>query len=162
MITCGIDASSSCTGVCIFDDKELIYYEKFKPKKVVDFRHNTCDIIDMVIDVVNLYCPDIIYMEDVPTFVNKKRGVKPLIALGAVQGIFYRRLVYDYGYNVKYIAVSEWRKELDFLKGARGRDDQKAKAVEFANKIYGLQLKKSDDDIAEAICLTTSQIYKDD
>lgn len=157
MIKCGIDASSSCTGVCIFDNEELIYYEKFKPYKVIDFRHNTCEIVDQVADIINLYCPDVIYMEDVPTFVNKQRGPKPMVALGAVQGIFYQKLAYQYGYHIEYISVTSWRKKLDFLKGAKKREEQKAKAVEFVNQRYGLKLGKSDDDIAESICLVVSQ-----
>lgn len=158
MIICGIDASSSCTGVCIFNDEELIYYNKFKPHTVVDFRHNTCEIVDQVIEVINLYCPDVIYMEDVPVFVNKQRGTKPLVALGAVQGIFYQKLAYQYGYHIEYVSVVSWRKKLDFLKGAKKREEQKAKAIEFVNQRYGLKLAKSDDDIAESICLVVSQM----
>ena len=60
----------------------------------------------------------------------------------------------------------ESRKKLDFLKGERKRDKQKAKAVTYVNELFGLNLyyqegKKSvkdDDDIAEAICLVISEI----
>lgn len=166
----GIDASSSCTGVCIFDDRKLIYYNKFKPKNKSDFRHNTCEIIEQVLEIAKQYSPDIIYMEDVPKFVKQgSRGgnvLKPLITLGGVQGIFYYELVYKNGFNIQYVDVYEWRQKLDFLKGERKRDAQKSKAVNYVNDKFGLQLyyvegKKSvkdDDDIAEAIAIVVSQI----
>lgn len=165
MIRCGIDASSSCTGLCIFDDNELIYYNKFRPYKKLDFKNNACQIIEQIVEVINKYTPNVIYMEDVPRYVTAK-GVNPLVTLGAVQGIFYYELTHNLGYNIQYVEVSEWRKKLNLLKGERKRDEQKAKAVQFANETFGLNLQYekgknlvgNDDDIAEAICIVVSQM----
>lgn len=165
MVICGIDASSSCTGLCIFNDSELIYYNKFKPQKKQDFKANACQIVEQITPIINDYCPDIIYMEDVPRYVGGK-GNNALVALGAVQGIFYHELSHNLGYNIGYVDVNEWRKKLDFLKGERKREKQKAKAVEFANRTFGLELQyaegkhlvSNDDDIAEAICIAISQM----
>jgi Holliday junction resolvasome RuvABC endonuclease subunit len=170
MIYMGLDASSSCTGICIFNDRNLIYYNKIKPKDNVDFRHNTCEIIGKVVAIAERYKPDYIFMEDIPKYARKgSRGgslIKPVISLGAVQGVFYYELVYKHGYKIRFVDVYEWRQELDLLKGERKREEQKDKAIKYVNKLFGLNLyyvkgKKSvkdDDDIAEAICIVVSQI----
>lgn len=171
MIYMGIDASSSCTGLCVFNDRALVFYDKIKPKdKGKNYRENACAILEQVEQIVQRYKPDVIFMEDVPQFVRQgSHGgnlVKPLITLGCVQGVFYYELAYKLGYKIVFLDVYEWRKKLDFLKGERKRDKQKAKAVTYVNELFGLNLyyqegKKSvkdDDDIAEAICLVISEI----
>ena len=169
----GIDASSSCTGLSVFDGEDLIFYTKIKPDKKLDFRNNACQVIDKIIPILEKYDVEKIYMEDIPQFVRMgSRGkalTGTLCALGCVQGIFYCELSYKRGYNIEYIDVDEWRMELGFLKGKeRKREQQKAKAVEFANNRFGLDLYyvegkksvKNDDDIAESICIAYSQIMK--
>jgi len=174
MIKCGIDASSSCTGICAFDDKKLIGYNKVKPNgKTIGFREKSCEMIERVIPVIEMYKPDIIYMEDVPEFARTgsmgKNILSPLISLGAVNGIFYLELVHKLGYNIEFLDLTAWRQGLGFpVGGAKGsnRDNQKDRAVKFANETFGLDLyyqlgKKSvkdDDDPAEAICLCWSKI----
>lgn len=163
MIVCGIDASSTCTGICFFQDGKLIFYDKFYPYEREDFRGHTCQIIGQVIEVVKKYSPDIIYMEDVPHYVGG-RGVKPLIYLGCVQGIFYYELVYKLNYKIQFVDVYKWRQNLGFLAGERKRAEQKKKAIEFVNETFDLELKYktskggTDDDIAEAICIAYSQM----
>lgn len=157
-IRCGIDASSSCTGICFFDEKKLIYYAKIRPYKKIDFRNNVCQIIEQIIPLIEKYKPSIIYMEDIPEYVGKN-GIKPLIYLGCVQGIFYNEISYKLNYNIEYRDVWLWRQTLDILKGERTRDKQKSKAVNWANNMFDLQLKytegkdlvSNDDDVAEAI-----------
>ena len=174
MITCGIDASSSCTGICIFDDLKLIYYEKLKPnKKTYGFREKSCEMIELIIPIIQEYKPEHIYMEDVPTFVRTGgRGgniLSPMIALGALQGMTYLELVHKLNYDVEFLDLSAWRKGLGFLNGSatdRNRDHQKDKAVRFVNEKFGLNLyytlgKKSvkdDDDIAESIAICWSKL----
>ena len=170
----GIDASSSCTGICIFDGLDLIHYDKIKPSnKTIGFREKSCEVIEQIIPIVEKYKPNIIYMEDVPTFARKgglgKNILAPLIALGAVQGIFYLELQYKLGYKIEFLDLTAWRQGLGFpVGGAKGsdRDNQKDRAIRFANENFGLDLyyqfgKKSvkdDDDQAEAICLCWSKI----
>lgn len=174
MIYCGIDASSSCTGLCFFNENlELLGYEKIKSDRNTGFRKGSCQMIERVAPIIEQYKPDIIYMEDVPTFTRKGGNggnvLKPLIALGSVQGIFYLELQYRLGYKIEFLDLTAWRQGLGFLKGSakeRNRDHQKDKAIKFVNKNFGLDLyyvlgKKSvkdDDDIAEAICLCWSKM----
>lgn len=171
MITCGIDASSSCTGIGIFNDMELVYYDKIKPKEDLGYRNNACQIIDMIIPILKKYKVEKVYMEDIPQFVKQgTRGgnvLKTLCVLGVVQGVFYQKIVYENSIEVEYVGVDQWRQEMGFLLGKdRKREQQKAKAVNYVNEHFGLDLyfvegKKSVkdcDDIAEGILICWSQI----
>lgn len=171
MIYCGIDASSTCTGVAIFNDLNLIYYNKFRSTKKYDcWERNLRNILDQVEPIINEYKVDKIFMEDVPQYANKgSRGgaiLAPLIALGGTHMAFYNKLVIDDGYEIDFKDVYEWRKPLGFLEGKRDRESMKEKAVNYANEKFGLNLYftkgsksiKNDDDIAEAICIVWSQI----
>ena len=169
----GIDASSSCSGLALFEDKRLIDSTKVKSDKGMGFREASCQMIERVTPIILEYKPDIIYMEDVPTFTrqggNGGNILQPLVALGAVQGIFYLELKYRLGCNIEFLDLTAWRQGLGFLNGSateRNRDHQKDKAVKFVNEMFGLDLyyqlgKKSvkdDDDQAEAIALCWSKI----
>ena len=174
MLYCGIDASSQCTGLALFNENgDLLECEKIKSDKGSGFREGSCQMIERIIPLIKNWNPDIIYMEDVPTFTRKGGNggnvLKPLIALGSVQGIFYLELQHKLGYEIEFLDLTAWRQGLGFLKGSakeRNRDHQKDKAVKFANSNFGLDLyytlgKKSvkdDDDIAEAICLCWSKM----
>lgn len=169
----GIDASSSCSGLALFEDKKLIDSTKIKSDRGMGFREASCQMIERVTPIILEYKPDVIYMEDVPTFTrqggNGGNILQPLVALGAVQGIFYLELKYRLGCNIEFLDLTAWRQGLGFLNGSateRNRDHQKDKAVKFVNEMFGLDLyyqlgKKSvkdDDDQAEAIALCWSKI----
>lgn len=169
----GIDASSSCSGICLFEDKILVDSTKVKSDKGNGFREASCQMIERVTPIILEYKPDIIYMEDVPTFTrqggNGGNILQPLIALGSVQGMFYLELQHRLGYNIEFLDLIAWRQGLGFLNGSsteRNRDHQKDKAVKFVNEMFGLDLyynlgKKSvndDDDRAESIALCWSKI----
>lgn len=171
MVTCGIDASSSCTGITIFKDTELIFYNKIKPQKDEGFRNNVCQIVEKIIEILKEYKVEQVYMEDIPQFVKQgSRGkaiTKTLCVLGCVQGIFYDKICYENEIPIQYIGVDEWRKELGFLLGKeRKREQMKQKAIDYINKEFGLNLSfkqnsktmNNDDDIAESACIVWSQI----
>jgi hypothetical protein len=142
-------------------------------KKAIGFREKSCSVIETLCPIVEIYKPNMIYMEDVPEFTRKgsmgKNVLAPMIALGAVQGIFYMELQHKLGYEIEFLDLTAWRQGLGFpVGGAKGadRDSQKDRAVKFANETFGLNLyyqfgKKSvkdDDDIAESIDLCWSKI----
>lgn len=171
MIYAGIDASSSMTGIGIFDNLKLIFYEKIRPQKDLGYRNNACQIVDIIAPMLNKYKVEKIYMEDVPEFVKQgskgKNVLKTLAILGCVQGVFYQKLRYENNFDIEFIHVHKWRERMGFLKGKQKcRDDQKQKAVDFVNNTFGINLKytygkklvSNDDDIAEAICIVWSQI----
>ncbi len=171
---CGIDASTSCTGLCIFDEDELVYYTKVSPLSKHDkWEDNAIDITSQVLNILKDYKIDKIYMEDVPTYVKKgsKGGLltKPLIVLGGVHMIFYYALTVCGKYDIIFLDVDEWRQNLGFLLGKeRKREDMKQKAVDFVNDTFGLNMyfkrgstsKKNDDDACEAIAIVCSTMEK--
>ena len=67
----GIDASSSCSGLALFEDKKLIDSTKVKSDKGMGFREASCQMVERVTPIILEYKPDIIYMEDVPTFTRQ-------------------------------------------------------------------------------------------
>ena len=171
MVVCGLDASSSMTGLAIFNDLQLVYYTKIPPiSKDGTWEDHVFEIIEQIIPILKEYKVDKIYMEDVPQFVrqgNRGNILKPLIVLGGVHMAFYYKLSKEQGYDIGFLGVDKWRQEMGFLKGKeRNREDQKQKAVNYANEKFGLNLyfvygsksKKQDDDIAEAICIAWSKI----
>ena len=94
MVTCGIDASSSMTGIGIFDDLNLVYYNKIPPiSKDGTWEDHVFEIIEQITPILEEYKVEKIYMEDVPEFVRYgskgKAIVKPLIILGGVHMAFY-------------------------------------------------------------------------
>ena len=53
---CGIDASTSCTGLCIFDEDDLVYYTKISPLSKHDkWEDNAIDIAAQVVKILRNY-----------------------------------------------------------------------------------------------------------
>lgn len=164
MISIGIDASTSCTGVAVFEDDKLIKYGAIKPKGK-DWRERLADESMILYKILKEYHPDTLYIEDVP----KKPGANTLVKLGAVHGMI---LCLCAGYKLKptFLLPSDWRRDIGMFDGTREgthRDVLKEKAIKMANEIFGLNLnwagstsKKSEDDVAEAILIAWSQIVK--
>ena len=109
------------------------------------------------------YRPQKIYMEDVPM----KDGKSTIMKLGAVQGMAIC-LAAQYNVDIQFLLPSEWRSELGLFDGTRQgthREVLKKKAVETANKLFGLNLlwvkeksKQNEDDESEALLIAYSQI----
>ena len=167
---CGIDASTTCTGLSIFDEDDLIYYTKVTPlSKHNTWEDNAIDIVEQVANIINKYNIEYIIMEDVPEYIRKgtrgKNIAKPTIVLGGVHMLFYYVLTYKYNHVIYFLNVDEWRQKLGFLLGnERDRESMKQKAIDFANNTFGLNLhfvkgsksKLQDDDIAESIAIVCS------
>ena len=52
---CGIDASSSCSGICLFEDKKLVDSTKVKSDKGNGFREASCQMIERVTPIILEY-----------------------------------------------------------------------------------------------------------
>ncbi len=163
MIVCGIDASTRSTGWSIFDDKKLIDYGIIKPEGD-GWREHIINQAPELLKIFNQYCPDKIYMEDVPL---KQGNLLTLVQLGAVQGFFYG-LVASFNIPVEFLNPSQWRGPIGLFDGTRAgtkRAEMKRKSVEKANELFGLDLIwkspcsiKNEDDISDAILIAYSQI----
>lgn len=166
MIVMGIDASTTATGISIFDDAQLIYHNTIYPegKNWRDRLFHQAPVLDKII---KRYKPIKACVEDVP--LKASGGMKTLVILGAVQGMVYTMLAAN---NVQAIFVSptKWRSELGLFDGTnegKKRDILKEKAVKMVNDIFNLELKwygpnskKSQDDEAESILIAYSYIRK--
>lgn len=164
MIIMGIDGSTSSSGWAIFDSENCkrIDSGRIQPKGE-DWRKKIQQEWFMFSQIFEKYRPEKIYMEDVPM----KDGKPTILKLGAVQGMAIC-LAAQYGAEIKFLLPSEWRSGLNLYNGTREgthRDVLKKKAVETANKLFGLNLlwvkeksKKNEDDEAEALLIAYSQI----
>lgn len=165
MIVMGIDASTTSTGWSIFKDKELVDYGCIKPLGD-DWRERLIDEGPELKKIVEKYHPEIVYMEDVPL---KGKILKTLVILGAVQGFLYG-VFSSLHVKIEFLLPSKWRSDIGLFDGTKDgtkRDIMKEKAIEKANKLFGLKLKyvspkslKNEDDTAEAILIAYSQIVK--
>lgn len=164
MVIMGLDASTTSTGYSIFKDGKLIGYGCIKPKGE-DWRERVMSESNVLRQVIDKYCPNRIYMEDVPM----KKGNATLMKLGAVQGCVLG-IAALYQIEVEFLLPANWRSPLGLFDGTREgthRDVLKEKAIQMANKEFGLKLvwaggksKKSEDDTAEAILVAYSQIKR--
>ena len=80
----GIDASSTCTGVAIFEDDNLIYHGAIKPPKGLNWRDRITVEGKEIENIIKQYRPSCIYMEDVPLM---GKQMSTLVLLGGSQRI---------------------------------------------------------------------------
>lgn len=146
MITMSIDASSKATGVAIFKEKELVYYECIYATNT-----NSLDRINkMVIRIKELYetwkVTNVIMEDVIPEDVRHNQQVfKVLHYLQAAVVL----MLHDYKQTVEFYVSSEWRKKCG-IKTGRGitRDMVKQADIKFVKDTYNLDVN---DDIADAI-----------
>lgn len=163
MVVMGLDGSTRSTGWSIFDGKELVAYGIIKPEGD-DWREHIVNQAPKLIEILNKYQPNQIYMEDVPL---KAQNPKVLVQLGAVQGFFYG-VAASFNIPIEFLIPSQWRSLIGLFDGTRDgtkRAEMKRKSVEKANEIFGLSLIwksphsiKNEDDISDAVLVAYSQI----
>lgn len=160
----GIDGSTTSSGWAIFESNECKRLAsgriQFNDK---DWRERIFKEWKVFDKIIQKYRPEKIYMEDVPM----KDGKSTILKLGSVQGMALC-LASQYDIEIQFLLPSEWRSSLELYDGTRQgthREILKKKAVETANKLFGLDLlwvkeksKKNEDDEAEALLIAYSQI----
>ena len=153
MIYCGIDGSTTSTGISIFNDKELIFYDCIKPKSK-DWQMRLKILANQLNDIFSQYNIDRLYIEDVPL----KDGKLTIKKLSAVRGVVLA-LCGLYGIDIDAESVSDWRKNADFYDGTKEgtkRDAMKQKAIKEVKEVFGIDVN---DDIAEAILVAYRTRY---
>lgn len=155
MILLVLDQSTSCSGWSASKNGVHLSHGTF----VVDTKKYD---IDKRIDMMYTYVREKIVQEKVDclcfeeTSLNRIQNVNVFKWLCRLQG-HLMCLAHEFNIECKLIYANEWRSALGFLKGKKKaettRECMKACAIEFANKEYGLNLKKSEDDLAEALSL---------
>ena len=164
MIVMGIDGSTTSSGWAVFESDGCVRIAsgRIQPKGD-NWRDKIKEEWITFNELFEKYKPQKIYMEDVPM----KDGKLTIMKLGAVQGMAIC-LAAQYGADIKFLLPNEWRSILGFYDGTRQgthREVLKKKAVEAANKLFGMNLlwvkensKKNEDDEAEALLIAYSQI----
>lgn len=160
----GIDASSSCTGVSVFMNNQLVHYEAIKPEGA-DWRERLFHEGPALSEIIQKYKPQKIFMEDVP--LKASGGLKTLVILGGIQGFIYG-VAASNNIPIEFISPTSWRSIVglfDGTKEGKKREVLKQKAIEIVNDYFGLQLKwvspnskKNEDDIAEAILICAAML----
>ena len=148
MITMAIDASSKSTGVAIFKDKELVYYECISATDNDAFAR----IKKMVSRIKNIYeaweVTNVIMEDVIPEDVRHNQNVfKILHYLQALTVL----MLHEYNQKVEFFVSSEWRKKCGIRTG-RGitREMVKAADIKFVKDNYSIDVN---DDVADAICI---------
>lgn len=164
MITMGIDASSTCTGIAVFDGINLIHHQAIKPNRDLQWRERIMQEGREIEAIIKKYRPSCIYQEDVPLYGAQ---MQTLVLLGAVQG-YILSIATHYHVPIHFLLPSQWRSSMGLFDGSKAgtkKDAMKEKAVLTANQIFGLDLKwvkpkskLNDDDVAESILIAWSQI----
>lgn len=151
-----IDASTKSTGIAVFKDKDLIYYDC-----IVSSSTNLYNRIDVMVEglekVLDKYKIDLIVIEDVlPDEVGGNQNTYK--ALTYLQGFFFH-LFDKYKIKHKFFVSSQWRKRCGIKTGPGiHRETLKKKDMEFVKNTYGLDVN---DDIADAICIGHAEIQGD-
>ena len=164
MVVMGIDGSTTSSGWAVFESEGCVRIASGRIKtKGEGWREKIEYEWTMFGQIIEKYCPERIFMEDVPM----KDGKPTILKLGAVQGMAIC-LAAQYGVDIQFLLPSEWRSGLGLFDGTRQgtlREILKKKAVETANKLFNLNLlwvkeksKQNEDDEAEALLIAYSQI----
>lgn len=146
------DQASGCTGVAVFNDKELIKYDVIDLKKIKNdkekrFKTMAIKIYEYIINEK----PNIVVFEDVSLQTN----VSTLLLLAQIQGVIMNSCIVN---NIPYklYKPTSWRKILNFSQGRNiVRKQLKQQAVDFVKTKYNIVVK---DDIADAICIGNAYI----
>lgn len=167
MITMGIDASTKCTGYCIFDNKKLIKYDKISPDKTLEWRDRVVWMMKHLSDIARDNSVEQICVEVPVKTIQNVNTLEQLFSLhGAILGF-----ASSLGIPVIPVEVATWRKEvgisLGISKGMNKRDILKQRSIEKVNELYGLELvwkspssKYNDDDISDSILIAHSVLNK--
>lgn len=162
MIYISLDPSTNSTGYAIFKDENLIKYGVWKPDKDLEWRAKINWISLQLHNLINTLKEngaEVTLIAECP--IKTIKNVLTLEKLFSLHGSIMSIA------NINQITfipveVSGWRKQLGILlnipKEENNRKVLKERSVEMANEIYNLDLKKSEDDISDAILIATTII----
>ena len=172
MKTLSLDMSTTCVGVSIWNDDDLIKAFKIKADKKLGWEERVRSFRKPLELIITKYNIEFILCEAVPLVSKGKLDMTAkrkatFVKLGSMRGM---AITLADIYNIKFQAISPntWRKDIGILQGEKDRDTKKIMAIKLVNKLFDLNLKceftdsgnysetKSDDDIADSILLYCS------
>lgn len=147
-----LDASSKRTGWALLKNETIEYGVISSTSTSAEKRITV--MRDSIIDLIKKYDITEIVMEEVrPDNTNTRTET----VLKWLQGCIVVA-VYEYNKNIKinFIGASSWRSALGIQGYRIKRDEQKQRDINYANKLYNLNLTSEQDDEADAICILTA------
>lgn len=158
MTILAIDASTKSSGVSIFTNGELKYYDCYTASST-DLIKRIKKIVENISNLLEKYKPDKVILEEVRPD-NSLMNLKTTKALNWLQAAI-AFAVYDYNpkVSIEYLYPSEWRKKCNIHTG-RGikREELKKADIAFVKNKFNLDVN---DDIADAICIGYSYFQQE-
>lgn len=147
----GIDASTNCTGVSVFCNKEYVTHtlidchkEKDTMKRIPMMASQTCKYLDEVGDI------DVIIMEKAMMKAGNAATLQKLSNLAGAIMLY----AYEHDIEFQHPMPSEWRSRIGLSQGAKvKRETLKQEAIMAVEQEYGLKVS---DDEAESILAARS------
>ena len=155
MRTLAIDASSKSSGIAIFEDEKLSYYECIKASQT-DSLKRIKKMAKRIEEIYKEYKPtDIIMQQVLPEDVKHNQNVyKILIYLQAAVVL----CLHQYQVKVNFYAASHWRKVCGIKLGpSMKRQSLKEASQQLVKSIYKIDVN---DDISDAICLGIAYVVQ--
>jgi len=157
-----IDQSTTCSAWSIFIGNKLEKYGSercYTPserKNGLPIDQRIYHMYKYLRNIIISEKPDFIVFED--TFLQKVNSPETFAWLNRLVGcIMCLSIEHDISYKIWQ--ANAWRKLIGMPCG-RGvkREQEKEYSVEYANKHYNLELKRKDDDLADALCMGTAYL----
>ncbi len=154
-----LDLSTSCSGWAIFDDGKLVEYgsvseKSYKGKSKQRYPARTGRVSKMMcedlLEIIIKMNPDKIVIEEAAA--NGIAGVKSIKSLCMIHGAMLLLIlqsnltVYD---SISFLSPREWRGAV----GLKKNGDWKQSSVNLTNKLFGLNLTLTENDISDSILL---------
>ncbi len=151
----GIDASTTCTGLALFEDGKLTEHLTINLKHVKESDVRIPMMMVGIADVLKRWDGHVLFVEDSWSAANVEITKMLSNVLGAVMYVCERT-----GCGFNKFRPSEWRKTIGLPLGKKKRAELKAEAIEYVKNTYGIEVG---DDEAEAICIAeAASIVTDD
>lgn len=152
-ILIALDESTTCTGYAVFENGELIEHGifSFKSKDVLE---RVSLIMEEIEELINVYKPDNMVIEDVQITMNAATA-KSLL------GLQFMIEVYAHRNNIscETYRTTKWRKILG-LSNSRSLDRKakKQETIDYVKDKYGIDVLK--DDESDAIAIGTAYLLE--
>ena len=145
MILVSIDASTTSTGMAIYDDGKYLEHTLIDHHKNKDIENRINQMIKDIISYLQKWQPDIVYIEQP----QGKENIKISRMIGEILGAVRMWCVLK---NKEYneIPPSVWRKWCPgFKQGGKERSGLKEESIRCANEHFDFEI--TDDNIADAL-----------
>lgn len=153
VITVALDASTTCTGWSVFSDGVYVDSGSIDLKKDRDIEHRTTIMTKKICQVIKLYEPDKVFLEDTAKMTNVST-LKSLCWLAG--GIKFWCHIQEY--PIELVMPSAWRTHVGIQEYGAKRAALKKKAISLCKELLAIN---ADEDRAEAILINVSMLIRD-